>query len=144
MYNRNGEIRQKFDLIKFRHPMSVAVNNVNQDIYICDHESNNNYYSRGKVLTVGTDGQLQYEYSGQPSECVFSPVGVCTDHMGHVLITDHYNHRIHIINQEGRFIGYILTAEQGLILPTTINVDREGYVWVGEDNWCVKVARYLQ
>ena len=143
VYSRNGEIRQKMDNIKFRFPMSVAVNKVNQDIYICDHEYNAEY-SIGKVVTIGADGQLRYEYSGQGGN-VFGPVDVCTDQMGHILITDFHNNRVHILDQEGQFIQYVLTSQHGLNCPTTIDVDREGYVWVGEyDNKCVKVARYLQ
>ena len=122
--------------------MSVAVNKVNQDIYICDHDYNY-WNSSGKVVTIGADGKVRYEYTGQDDK-VFAPADVCTDQMGHVLITDYWNHRVHILDQEGRFIQYILTEQQGLSGPTTIGVDGEGYVWVGEDNQCVNVARYLQ
>ena len=142
VYSRNGDIRQKMDHIKFRHPMSVAVNMVNQDIYVCDHKTGS-VYSTGKLVTVGADGKLRYEYTGQGGK-EFAPVDVCTDQMGHILITDFYNHRVHILDQGGRFIQYVLTSQQGLHKPTTIDVDREGYVWVGEYNNCVKVARYLQ
>ena len=142
VYSRKGDIRQKMDHIKFRCPMRVAVNKVNQDIYICDHESNY-CYSAGKVVTVGADGRLRYEYSGQGGK-EFAPLDVCTDHMGHILITDYDNNRVHILDQEGQFMQYILTSQQGLDRPTTIDVDKEGYIWVGEFNRCVKVARYLQ
>ena len=68
--------------------------------------------------------------------------------MGHVLIADHNNHRVHILDQEGQFIQFILTSQQGLHEPITIDVDKEGYVWVGElvdiNKGRVKVARYLQ
>ena len=142
VYSRNGQVRQKLEHIKFRCPMSIAVNKVNQDIYVCDHQSNL-WYSAGKVVTVGADGRLRYEYAGQGGE-VFTPVDVCTDQMGHFLTTDHVNDRVHIMDQEGQFIQYVLTSQQGLDLPPTIDVDREGYVWVGEENRHVKVAKYLQ
>ena len=35
--------------------------------------------------------------------------------MGHILITDCKNHRVHILDQERRFIQYILTSQQGLL-----------------------------
>ena len=78
----------------------------------------------------------------------FTPVGVCADQMGHILITDYSNHRVHILDQKGCFIQYILTSHQGLHQPVTIDVDKEGNMWVGE--WVDygkgrgKVARYLQ
>ena len=146
VYKRNGKIRKKLDKIKFRHPLKVTVNKVNKNIYICDKET---IYdgSTGKVIAVGSDGKLRYEYAGQ-GDIEFTPADVCTDQMGHVLITDIVNHQIHILDQEGQFIRYIMTSQQGLRFPNTIAVDTEGYVWVGEqvDNnkGCVKVARYLQ
>ena len=146
VYRRDGLIRQTFDHIKFKNPISVAENKVNQDIYICEHDKNHDY-SPGKVIAVDVDGQLRYEYSGQGDK-VFCPVGVCTDQMGHVLITDFHNNCVHILDQEGRFIQHILTEQQGLKQPNAIDVDKEGYVWVGEyinyNKGHVKVARYLQ
>ena len=146
VYGNNGEIRRSLDQIKFRHPWKVSANKVNKDIYICDKDD---YFdsSAGKVIAVRTDGKLRYEYTGQGDK-EFTPGGVCTDQMGNVLIVDHYNHRIHMLDQEGWFIQCILTSEQGLTWPVTVDVDREGYVWVGEQvddsTGRVKVARYLQ
>ena len=144
VYSSNGNIRQTLDHIKFRYPMKVTVNKVNQDIYICDHIEEYDE-SPGKVIAVGADGQLQYEYSGQgDTEFKFTPVEVCTDQIGHILIPDFMNHRVHILEQEGQFIQYILTSQQGLHHPEAIDVDREGYMWVGQYSARVKVVRYLQ
>ena len=141
VYNRNGEIIQTLDHIELRHPRSVAVNKVNRDIYICDLFGST-CYSTGKVITIGVDGQLQYEYAGQGGN-EFAPVDVCTDQMGNVLITDYNNHRVHILDQKGQFIQYALTLQQGLNKPNTISVDKDGYIWVGQRTRCIKVARYL-
>ena len=64
--------------------------------------------------------------------------------MGHILIADTDNDRVRILDQEGRFIQYILTSQQGLHKPRNIDVDREGYVWVGGYGGSIKVAKYLQ
>ena len=85
----------------------------------------------GKLIAVRTDGQPRYEYSGQCDKKL-SLSNVCTDQVGHVLITDVDNSRVHILDQEGQFIQYILTSQQGLSKPITIDVDMEGYIWVGE------------
>ena len=139
VYSRDGQVRQKLDNITFRNTgKKVAVNKINHDIYICDDRS---------VLAVGPEGRLRYEYTGQDDSELY-PRDVCTDQMGHVLITDYDNYRVHMLDQNGWFIQYVLTLQQGLGKPVTIDVDREGYVWVGEDvsnnNGRVKVARYLQ
>ena len=129
VYSGDGKIRRTFDHIEFGWPMRVAVNKVNQDIYVCDHERAW-YDSTGKVLAVGADGQLRYEYTGQ-GDSAFYPVEACSDLTGHILITDCAYNRVHILDQEGRFIQYILTSQQGLSTLTTIDVDMEGFVWVG-------------
>ena len=134
IYSRDGEIRQTLDNIDFRCPWKVAVNKINQDICVCDED---------KLIAVEANGKLRYEYTGQ-GDSEFRPVDVCTDQMGHVLIIDRHNDRIHILDQEGRFIHYILTAEQGLYQPGTMDVDKEGYVWVREWDGSIKVAKYLQ
>ena len=101
VYNRNGDIRKKMEHIKLRYPMSVAVNRVNQDIYICDREHSFTY--GGKLKAVGADGKLRYEYSGQGDKD-FTPLDVCTDEMGRVITTDRDNDRVQILDQEGRFL----------------------------------------
>ena len=142
VYDRTGQVRKTMDHIKFRRPMSVSVNKVNQNIYICDKECNG-LDSAGKVIAVGTDYKLLYEYTGQ-GDSSFTPVEICTDQMGHILITDFRKPKIHILDQEGQFMQYILTS-QGLHHPRTVDVDREGYVWVGEyvnNKGRFTVARY--
>ena len=146
VYSRTGITRQILDNIKFGYPQNVAVNKVNQDIYICDIE--NIYRScNGKVIAVRADGKLRYEYKGQ-EKGQFSAMNLCTDLMGHVLITDFTGHQVHILDQDGRFIQYILNAEFGPYGPVNIDVDEEGYVWVSEridkNKGRIKVAKYLE
>ena len=150
---KNDQYKQKMDLIKMRYPMAVAVNKVHQDIYICDHEKDD-HCSSGKIIALTSDGCPRYEYSGkpEPSQPEFWPTDVCTDQMGHVLIADHNSSRVHILDRKGRFKQFV----QGLSSMTffclwvnTIDVDRDGYVWVGHisdmpTEGRFMVARYLQ
>ena len=150
MYSKNGTARSRFDHIKFNYPLAVSVNKLNKDIYICDHEDNYHTFYGKEVITVASNGQLRYKYTGQ-GDRQFVPTDVCSDDMGHILITDYGNHRVNILDQEGQFIRHVLTSKpyyaliskQSLSVPTTIDVDNEGFIWVGEYNKCVKVAKYL-
>ena len=148
VFNNEGIIRHNLDHIKFRYPWRVAVNKVNSEMYVSDHEKfgcTGRYW--GKVIAIGADQQLRYEYSGQ-GEHKICPQGVCTDQMGHVLITDYNKHCVHILDQDGQFIRYLLTSNQGLYKPMTIDVDSNSHVWVGRcltlGKGQVKVVRYLQ
>ena len=115
------------------------MNRATNDLYICDHEKGI-FSSKGKIIAVSADQQLRYEYCGQGDE-PFTPVNLCADQIGRLLITDVTNHRIHILDQKGQFIQYIFTKEQ-VNFPEPIDVDGDGYVWVGQDK-LVMVARYL-
>ena len=75
VYNRNGQLKWTIGY-KFRYPYKVAINKVNQDICICDHDSGISY--TGKLIAIKTDGQPRYEYSGQCDKKL-SPSNVCTD-----------------------------------------------------------------
>ena len=144
VFSKRGEIRWTRD---FKFPVKVTVNKVNQDICICHTITLSR--KMGKLTALRTDGQLRihYEYEGQFDKYNkrFDPRDVCTDQMGYVLIADDFiNNRIHILDQEGQFIQYLLTSDQDI---WTIDVDKEGYIWVGgglvykEGN--VKVHKYL-
>ena len=142
IYCRAGQIRRTLDHIKFSYPCKVSANKLNQDIFICDQTHNYSY--EGKLVAVGVDGELRFEYCGQGK--TFSPAYVCSDWMGQILITDIDNHKVHILDKEGQLLQHVLTSQ--LMYPNTIDVDREGNIWVGEEvdtrRGCVKVAKYLQ
>ena len=129
VYQKTGKIARKLNRIKFRHPKAVAVNNVNQDIYVCDHEDDF-YQSTGKVIAVRSDGHPRFEYLGQGDR--FMPTAVCTDQKGRVLITDGGEDNVHILDQNGISVGTISICFT-LILKS-IDVDREGSVWIGRSD----------
>ena len=152
VYSRTGIIRRTLDLTDHMGVSKVAASKANQDIYICGHEKNSTHNGKhGKLIAVSSEGQLRYEYKGLDEErqgrAGFNPMAVCTDQMGHVLVTDGNKYRVHILSQEGQFIQYILGSEDEFKWPRCISVDKEGFVWIGECNHIkghrIKVAKYL-
>ena len=135
IYSRSGDIIQELDEKLFKYPYRVAQNEVNNDLCICDEGSK-------KVVALDASYHVRYQYTGQDNNR-FSPKDLCTDSTGRVLITD-WNHRVHILDTDGRFLQHILTEEQGLWRPVSIDVDSEGNAWVGEKYGGVKVVKYLQ
>ena len=139
IYSTSGKVIKELDKKLFRCPYGVAQSKVNSDLYISDPRAN-------KVVALDKDYRVRYEYTGRGDRKYFSPCGLCTDNTGHLLITDNnmYNNIVHILNRNGVFIQYLLTREQGLKTPWSVDVDGEGNAWVGESNGDVKVVKYLQ
>ena len=147
IYSMSGKVIKEPDKKLFKCPFWVAQSKVNNDLYITD-KTENYHNSTGKVLALGKGYRVRYEYTGQDDRRFFFPSGLCTDNAGHVLITDYYNDRVHILDRDGRFLQYLLTREQGFRRPLSIAVDSEGNAWVGQTSTCttadVKVVKYLQ
>ena len=127
---------------KIKHLYRVAEKKINSDLCIVD-KTDKSFLSVAKVLSLGKDNKIRYEYTGTDKRQSSIPCGLCTDDVGHVLITDFDNQNIHILDKDGNFLQYLLTGEQGLRKPVSINVDSEGNAWVGQQFGDMKIVKYL-
>ena len=142
IYSISGKVIKELDKKLFTCPRWVAQSKVNSDLYIID-KTDNSQASTGKVLALGKDFKVRNEYTGQGDKRFFQPCGLCTDNIGNVLITDPHNNSVHILDKDGKFLQYLLTRDQGLERPRSIDVDSEGNAWVGL-RFGVKIVKYLQ
>ena len=89
--------------------------------------------------------KLRYVYKGRdgPNLC---PNYICTDSIGHVLVADISNNRIHILDKDGKFLQYLLTKKRGLRLPFSIDIDKDDRAWITEliGKGDVKIVKYLE
>ena len=137
IYSPSWKVVKEIDKKLFIGPYSIAQSKVNSDLYISDPEAD-------KVVALDKDYRVRYEYTGQRDWVSFTPRGLCTDNAGHVLITDYMINRVHILDKDGQFLQHLLTGEQGLKWPYSIDVDSARKAWVGESEGGVKVVKYLK
>ena len=79
-------------------------------------------------------GNLSYkaEYTGSgddKKQAQFYPTAICTDRRCHILVADHNNHCIDLLDRNGKFMMY-LVREDKINNPRSLCVDGDGMAWV--------------
>jgi hypothetical protein len=110
--------------------------NKNFDIVVSD-------FNAKTVVVVDKGGKFRFDYHGNVHlGKIFSPYGITTDSMCHILIADGHNHMIHIIDEDGRLLRYIKNCN--LKLPHDLSTDSNNMLFVAEfDTGVVKEIKYL-
>ena len=110
--------------------------NINEDICTSD-------YNKCAVVVVNKSEQLKFSYRGQGSG--LHPFGICTDVFGHILVCDNVSKTIHLLDQNGGFLSFILSPQQEIKYPLSVCVNDENNLCVGQFlNNTVTVYKYLQ
>lgn len=104
---------------------------MNLDICVADGHKN-------AITVVNCAGELRFRYTG-----IFNPIGIATDSQGRILAVETPENRIHILDQDGRFLRYIDNC--GLVAPWGLSVDNDDKLIVlRRESGNVKKIQYCQ
>ncbi|XP_062577456.1 uncharacterized protein LOC134239293 [Saccostrea cucullata] len=118
--------------------------NINGDICASD---------AGKVVVVNASGEYNFSYTDHQSRDGFWPYGICTDVLGHILVSNSYYSltmltnfsSVYLLDIKGQFLTLLLTPERCPPDPRALCIDDQHNLWVG--GWrssTVFVYKYLQ
>ncbi|XP_062619132.1 uncharacterized protein LOC134280703 [Saccostrea cucullata] len=113
------------------------IENKNLDICVADEGAE-------KIVVVNQAGKLRFRYAGDisvPMNKHFYPKGITTDSQSHILINNHFQDCVHILDQDGQFLRFIY----GLKSPWGLCVDTNDNLFVAlSDNKLIKKITYMQ
>ena len=133
---------------RIRGPAGVATDS-RGNLYLADGWTTvRKVDSSGIITTIaGSDGEPGFSGDGGPAirALVDRPIGVAADQQGYVYIADHDNHRVRVIDLDGRITTFAGSGERGfggdggpatgaqLNRPIGVAVDKVGNVFVADD-----------
>uniref|UniRef100_A0A8W8I1U2 B box-type domain-containing protein n=2 Tax=Magallana gigas TaxID=29159 RepID=A0A8W8I1U2_MAGGI len=121
-YSSTGTVLQEIQYDSQCQPLYkkavYITENVNGDIIVTDSE-------KKAVNAVDRLGIFRYSYSGVTCSTV------TTDSIGHVIVTDYHDDKIHLLDRDGRFLRYII-PEGGIKYPRGVCILGDGDMMVGE------------
>jgi hypothetical protein len=128
-----GDIWNKF----YTNPRHVC-ENINGEICVSN-------YDEDLIVVVSKSGDFLFTYNGQKSEHFFHPRGICCDFSGNLLVCNasSWNSSVHILDQRGYFLCFLVTPEHGVMDPMSIFIDDEQKVYIGQNrSSTIKVYKY--
>ncbi|XP_062596039.1 uncharacterized protein LOC134257437 [Saccostrea cucullata] len=135
-YDTHG--KPLFSIDSFTVYSKYICENKNLDICVADSKAQ-------AVVVVNQAGLFRFRYTGHPTagkKKRFCPIGIASDSYCHILTTDVNENRIHILDQDGKFIRYIDNCD--LLCPWGLCVDIKDNLFVVECHSSkVKKIKYL-
>ncbi|XP_078330235.1 uncharacterized protein LOC111117742 [Crassostrea virginica] len=130
----------------YKDPWFITENNKG-DVLVSD-------WLRHAVVVTSGEGVHRFTYTGSPPSGSepFSPRGICTDVMSHILVSDLNTYTVQMLDRDGQFLSYVLTYRQtpGMDYPpyslsydVTTHAVYVGEAWYNTMFVCRHINRHL-
>lgn len=97
------------------------------------------------IKVFNMEGRLIAEYGtyGVKEQQILQPFGICVDDYGYIFVADNQNHRIHLLNPDGKLNKFLLTKSNSIWHPMAVNISKKGFFLVSEALGKVRLYKYL-
>lgn len=95
--------------------------------------------------TKGLTFESLFTYRGKIGNnevSTFSPADACTDQDGNYLVIDSNDNTVHLLDQNGKFLRIVMSAEDGLRGIRSIELDMYGWIWMGCNDGAMHFVNY--
>ena len=134
VFGENKKIKQSYEYNKHKQRLFTfphRITDVNSDIVVIDRTSHVN----GRVVVLDKEGGVKWIYQGHPEINIgdkpFDPRDIVTISVDNIIVADYKNHTLHFISGEGELLTYKNMFGQGVIGPSSVDIDTWGRIWVG-------------
>ena len=90
-----------------------------------------------RIVCVNREGKFRWQY--RVNDDVY---GLVCDKYSNVIIAEFYNKKITLLDKDGVFVQTLLTAEDGIEMPSSLSIDWFGNLWVGQCD-DIKIFKYI-
>jgi sugar lactone lactonase YvrE len=124
-------------------PSAIAVNDIGE-IYISDKARNTVYKLASSLELIGAEGGI-----GASSGSLNRPMGMAFDAALNLYVAETGNHRVTILDRNLHFVrNYTAYSDADgesidFDTPSDVSLDREGNVWVADDNRALKLNPFF-
>jgi hypothetical protein len=120
------------------------IENRNGDVIVSDYSGYS--YNSGAVVVTDCRGRHRFSYTGPSLEPPLRPLGICTDSLSHILVCDENTNSVHLINKDGDFLLFLLTEQNGIKMPRSLDYDEKNHLLLVGSRWTntVTLYKYLQ
>ncbi|XP_013414490.1 tripartite motif-containing protein 3 [Lingula anatina] len=122
------ELVNMLQISEWECPQYIAVNKTNDTIVVSD-------WAAASVHIVNSSGDILAQYGdcqNNNRDPMNIPQGVCCDEDGFIYIADCWNHRIIMLDPDGKFVNYVAKETDGLHFPQALATNSAGELLVAE------------
>lgn len=94
------------------------------------------------VLGMDRSGRHRFSYKESESGFQIRAKGICTDTLLHILVSDSFDSAVHMLNQYGQFLCYLLTTPNGAC-PSGLMFDFDAHLlWIRAKDKSNRICAY--